>query len=326
MSRTKIHADKTMRIAWIQTAYHQSDAASVLREDTECGWRWLVVRAEDPYEHLTFERWERGILVGTGTVECPFPPEKVRARALQMGPTAAARGLGNRPISGEECVFQPEHFEGPEPAKTRHDYPQRVMFADPAGDATKLKTGDPDYCAVVVLGWQPKDECWDVVAADRMRGSPSQQAEFIAGRACAWRMSSFWQEAVKDEALITVVQRVLREKGASIAVRAEKPTTAKELRITQVLEPALAAGLLRICGEKFSELRAEALAFPAGSHDDLLDALAGAYAKVPRSNSWWNSGGTPREPRRSVLSDMLVGPDPFIDMAVGDFSEWRSDW
>jgi len=284
MSRTKIHADKTMRIGWIQTAYHQSDAAAALREDPDSGWRWLVVRAEDPYEVLTWERWERGVIVETGTVECPYPAESVRERALRMGPTAAARGLGNRPVSGEECVFQPEHFKGPEPG-TRHEYERRVLFADPAGDSSKLRIGDPDWCAVIVIGWHPTDKCWDVLAADRMRGSPSQQSEFIAGRACAWTMSSIWQEAVKDEALVSVTQRVLREKGASIAVRAEKPTTNKELRVTQVLEPALSAGLLRICGDKFPELRNEALAFPAGSHDDLIDALAGAYAKVPRSVS-----------------------------------------
>ncbi len=30
-------------------------------------------------------------------------------------------------------------------------------------------------------------------------------------------------------------------------------------------------------GQRFPELRAEALTFPVASHDDLLDALAGAY-------------------------------------------------
>ena len=41
MSRTKIAAEKAMRVAWIQTAYHQSDAAAVLREEPDSGWRWL---------------------------------------------------------------------------------------------------------------------------------------------------------------------------------------------------------------------------------------------------------------------------------------------
>jgi len=291
MSRTKIASDKPVRIAMIQTSYHMGDAAmgdaaAVLREDPESGWRFLVVRAEAPYETLKWERWERGTLTNVGTVECPFPADAVAERARQMGPTAAARGLGNRPVSGEECPFKEEHFDGPEPG-TRHDYPTRVMFADPAGDSTKMKTGDPDWCAVVVIGWHPADRCWDVVAADRMRGSPSQQAEFIASRAQMWAVRSFWQEAIKDEALVTVVQRALRDKGLAIAVRPEKPTTNKELRITQILEPALASSppLLRICGRRFPELRNEALSFPAASHDDLLDALAGVYAKAPRASA-----------------------------------------
>jgi len=324
MSRTKIHSDKTIRIAWIQTAYHMSDAAATLREEVDSGWRWLVVRAEEPYEVLTWERWERGVIVETGTVACPFPPEKVRARAQQMGPTAAARGLANRPVSGQECVFQPEHFKGPEPG-TRHDYPNRILFADPAGDATKLRVGDPDWCAVVVIGWHPKDRVWDVLAADRMRGSPSQQAEFIAGRACAWSMSVVYQEAVKDEALVEVTQQKLRDKGASISVRPEKPTTNKELRITQVLEPALAAGTLRVCGDRFPELRNEALAFPAGSHDDLLDALAGAFAKAPRYVAEPGSGRPwPRRRRRSMFDEVFPNPPDTRDMVPG--SELKHRW
>jgi predicted phage terminase large subunit-like protein len=299
------------------------DAASALREDPGSGWRWLIVRAEEPYLELTWERWERGIIVETGTVECPFPPDKVRARAQQMGPTAAARGLANRPVSGRECVFQPEHFNGPEPG-TRYDYPTKVLFADPAGDATKLRVGDPDWCAVVVIGWHPKDKCWDVLAADRRRGSPSQQAQFIAGRATAWNISTVYQEAVKDEALVTVTQQKLRDMGASVSVRAEKPSVNKELRLTQTLEPALAAGTLRVCGDKFPALRDEALTFPAGSHDDLIDALAGAFAKAPRV-VWTpgESGFTLPERDRGLFADLI--PER-LDWGASRVGGSRSMW
>ena len=37
---------------------------------------------------------------------------------------------------------------------------------------------------------------------------------------------------------------------------------------------------LRVCGSRFPELRDEALTFPAATHDDLLDALAGVFAQV----------------------------------------------
>ena len=297
MSRTKLHSDKKTRIAWIQTAYHMSDAAAVLREEPESGWRFLVVRAEPPYEHLTWERWELGRLVETGTVACPFPPEAVQKRAREMGPTAAARGLANRPISGEECPFKEEHFDGPEPLPV-NQYDSRVMFADPAGDATKAKTGDPDWCAVIVLG-KHRERPWEVIGAERMRGTPSQQASFIARKAVQFRVRVIYQEAVKDEALVEVTQRALRELRAGIAVRPEKPTTNKEIRIVQALEPALATDppLLQICGRKFPDLRGEALAFPVAAHDDLLDALAGAYDKagVGRWSYWGHAGTTDDE-------------------------------
>ncbi len=89
-------------------------------------------------------------------------------------------------------------------------------------------------------------------------------------------------EAVKDEALIEVTENELRALDVSIPVRPEKPSTNKEIRITQTLEPALACDppQLRVCGSLFPELRDEALTFPAAAHDDLLDALAGVFAQV----------------------------------------------
>ena len=315
-SRTKIHADKQMRVVWIQTAYHMADAAAILREDPESGWRWLVVRAEEPYEVLTWERWERGGLVATATVACPFPAEAVAERARRMGPTAAARGLGNRPISGEECPFKSEHFEGPEPLPPKQ-YRRRVMFADPAGDATRLRTGDTDYCAVVAIGLHPYDKCWEVYLAERMRGSPSQQADFIARKAVQANVTVLWQEAVKDEALVEVTQRVLRDRGAHVAVKPEKPTTNKEIRIVQSLEPALAASppLLRVCGKAFPDLKNEALAFPVAAHDDLLDALAGAYAKAPSGGSLLLTGKPERWRKRPIFGDMIPEGNPFEDLA-----------
>ena len=242
-----------------------------------------MVRAETPYETLEWETWERGSLRRWGTVTGPVPAADLAERARRMGPTAAARGLGNRPVSDADCPFKKEHFSGPTPLPPKA-YLQRVLFADPAGDATKLKSGDPDWCAVVALGLHPKEHCWEVFLAERMRGAPSAQARFIARQAVKAEVRLVWQEAVKDEALVEVTQRALRDMRAPIAVKPEKPTINKEVRIVQTLEPALAAdpALLRVCGKKFPELRTEALAFPAASHDDLLDAFSGAFQKAPR--------------------------------------------
>ena len=286
MSRQQLRGTAKRRTVWLQTAYHLADAAAVLRMEPTSGWRWIVVRAEEPYERLTWEKWREGVCVETGVLPSPFPQAVLRERAAQMGPTGAARGLANRPLSSEECPFQDKHFDGPTPLPPR-EYARRTMFADPAGDATKARTGDTDYCAVVVIGLHPVDKCWEVCMAKRMRGSPSQQANFIARNAVQARVSVIWQEAVRDEALVEVTQRALREMGSSIVVKPEKPTTNKIVRIVQTLEPPLAASppLLRICGRAFPELRAEALSFPVAAHDDLLDACASAYSKTKRGMS-----------------------------------------
>ncbi len=287
------------RVIWIQTSYHMADAASVLREDPDSGWRWLVVRAEAPYHDLSYEVYERGAIVRTGRVACPFAAEEVAERARRMGPTAAARALANRPVSDQECPFKEEHFKGPTPLPAG-SYTRRIFFADPAGDATRLRTGDPDYCAVVAIGLHPEG-VWELYLAERMRGSPSQQANFIARKVIEARADVVYQEAVRDEALVGVVQAELRRRGRYIAVRSEKPSTNKEIRIIQSLEPALSVSVakLRICGNAFPDLRAEALCFPAAAHDDLLDALAGAFAKAGAGNSWWGLGAARREPSRS---------------------------
>ena len=313
-SRTKICSDTLIRVVWIQTAYHQADASAALREDPRSGWRWLVVRAEEPYEALAWEKWERGARFDTGTIECPYPADAVRERAMRMGPTAAARGLANRPVSDEECPFKANHFEGPEPLPPHH-YTRRILFADPAGDATKARTGETDYCAVVAIGYEPNEKCWDVYLAERMRGSPSQQADFIARKAVQARVHLVWQEAVKDEALVEVTQRVLNGMGARVSVKPEKPTTNKEIRITQTLEPPLAASppLLRVCGKRFADLKNEALAFPAAAHDDLLDALAGAFAKAPRGRSLFGGPVEPWEPPPSVFDDMIPDGPGLVD-------------
>ncbi len=304
MSRPQLRQEGTRRVVWLQTAYHAADASAVLREDAAAGWRWLVVRAEEPYERLRHERWEGGRLVAAGTIATPVPAELLRERAARMGPTAAARGLANRPVSGDVCPFREEHFHAPPPLPPEA-YRMKVFFADPAGDATRARTGDTDWCAVVAIGLHPADRCWEVYLAGRVRGSPSRQADFIAGKALDARATLVWQEATRDEALVEVTQRALRNLGAYVPVKPEKPAVRKELRIVQTLEPALAARpqLLRVCGRLFPELRDEALAFPAASHDDLVDALAGAFAKAGSTGVMRHARAGPKPVDREALRE-----------------------
>ena len=67
--------------------------------------------------------------------------------------------------------------------------------------------------------------------------------------------------------------------------------------------------LLRVCGKAFPELRDEALAFPAAAHDDLLDALAGAYDNAPSRGVIDVSGWQEADPR----DDPYYNPDQLND-------------
>lgn len=266
------------RTVWIQTAYHVDDAAAVTQRE-ESGWAWLIVRAEAPYEKLSAEIVVEGRELKRMALQPFADPEALRRKARKMGPVAAARNLANRPWAGDEQAFREHHFQGLR-AMALDRYPRRVGYVDPAGDARAARRGDTDWCAMVAIGKHPEGRRWDALRSKRIRGAPQRQAEWVAENAIAWGLHELWVEAVADGAMPALVQEELRRKGCYVPVRRTRPTVGKEVRLTEILEPALTQGLLSIRGEDHPELRDELLSFPIGAHDDLADALAGAYAAV----------------------------------------------
>jgi len=266
--------DEPNRIIWIQTAYHDDDAAARLRRDPDSGWVFLIVRAEAPYEDLLVEVWMKGKLRRSARIPGFHSANELQVMAGRMGPTHAGRGLGNRALSGEEQPFKEEMFGAPPPLPLLK-YRRRVMVVDPAGDATKTRTADTDYCANALIGLRA-DGVWEVVRCERVRGSPSVQAEFSARNAKEWRPTEFHLEAV-DMTFPTVMGQALRRLKVPIKVREFKPTQNKIYRIIEILEPPLSSGELVCDGETFGALRSEALSFPVGAHDDMVDAVASAY-------------------------------------------------
>ncbi len=63
-----------------------------------------------------------------------------------------------------------------------------------------------------------------------------------------------------------------------------------------------------VCGQRFPELRAEALTFPVAAHDDLLDALAGAYAKAKVGPSLLLAGATRWSKYAFALDGIMPNP------------------
>ncbi len=68
----------------------------------------------------------------------------------------------------------------------------------------------------------------------------------------------------------------------------------------------------RVCGKQFVEPKNEALAFPPAAHDDLIDALAGGFAKAPRRVSLLTGPVEPWEPT-SIFDDMIPAGRGLVD-------------
>lgn len=278
MSRPVAIGLRKPMVVWIQTAYHVDDAAARTKLDPESGWAWLIVRAEEPYRCLTYEVLVRGEVVQRGTLPNVFPSDELRRRAGRMGKVAAARALGNREMVEGQQPFTPDLFEGPRPLHPSA-YARKVARFDPAGDPKAAKKGDPDFAALAVVGKHPTEARWDVIYSDRIRAAPKRQAEWCAVRCAELGVTALHVEAIADGAMPVLVAEELKKIEYLLPVERDQPHTNKEIRIQEALEPRLRQGLLACHGRFFQELVAEALVFPLGGHDDLLDALAGAVEK-----------------------------------------------
>ncbi len=306
MSRTMAIGDRKPLVVWIQTAYHVEDAAAKTIADPSSGWAWLVVRAEDPYDVMRWEILVGGDVVATGDIANVYAPDYLAARAGGLGPINASRALGNRFASDTAHCFSPELFRGPAPLPWE-EYGRKVGYFDPSGDPRMARRGDPDWAALCVLGRHPSDGCWDLVFSGRLRAAPQRQAEWCAARCREVGVHSLAVEAVGDGAMPQLVQDELRKIDWQLSQRRVQPRTRKEVRIQEGVEPRLRLGQVRIDGRSHRELAAEALMFPTGAHDDLVDALAGAVELALLAGPARHASAMPK-PRRAPTGAASVRP------------------
>ena len=307
MTRQRLATDAEVRVVWIQTAYHQNDACARVQREKAKGWAWLMARISEPYEEIQVELRVEGRLVRRGTVAPVWDPEAVARMAQKMTSTARARALANQFLSGEEMVFQPAFFEA-RPPLDPSEYRVRVGWMDPCGDSATALKGDPDYCAIVTVGLHPTERRWDVIGCRKMRGTDSAQADFAARCAELHAMQRLTVESVTDSAKATLVRQALRREGIYIPVKAYKETRNKILRIEETLEPALRDGVLSICGARFPDIADEGNAFPAGGHDDCLDACSGAFGDAAALGKKRKPARTGKvDPRGGVKGPRMAG-------------------
>ena len=150
--------------------------------------------------------------------------------------------------------------------------------------AISTKT-DADYTAVAVLG-RATDGRLFVLDVQRIRAPFHDVLRFVESMAGKWQPRSIAIEQVQFQA--AVIQELLRT--TKLPVLGVKPDRDKVTRF-QPLEARYQQGLVTHVPGLPAEFEDELLAFPVGRHDDMVDALAYAYA-APEPSGFRVRGAT----------------------------------
>ena len=132
-----------------------------------------------------------------------------------------------------------------------------------------------DYTAAVVLARAP-DGALTVLDVQRTRAPFHQVLNFVRAVAERHRPSAIAIEAVQYQA--AVVQELLRT--TTLPVRGVKPDKDKMTRFLP-LQARYEQGQVGHTPGLIPEFEDELLSFPVGAHDDMVDALAYAFAALP---------------------------------------------
>ncbi len=207
---------------------------------------------------------------------------------------------GNWTIREEGTLFKPAWFEGRyiEPS----ELPSGLRLCR-AWDLAATEWGG-DYTAGVLLG-RSREGLWYVIDVGRVRRSPLGVERFIGGTAerdAEWARGRGYRPPVvvmEQEPAASgkgMIDHYRRNVLARHDFRAVSPSGSKEWRAEIVSARAEAKDVFLCRGPWVGDLLDELAAFPHGSHDDQVDALAGAYEVLARkgSNVLPIPGGIPR--------------------------------
>jgi phage terminase large subunit-like protein len=184
--------------------------------------------------------------------------------------------------------------------------------------------------ALMVLGWEPRGGDIVILHYENLRIDYPTQERVAYEQVLAWRPS---QLAIEDPYGIALRQSLGRKPYNVHNVRAVKQRKDKFSRFAEQT-PDFEAGRVWLAAEH-DVFRHQALQFPRGSHDDLLDAydLAARLIKQPRileghARATTVRGLVPHGFLARATREAALTPDPAIpgDWTAGDFLRGRGPW
>lgn len=201
-----------------------------------------------------------------------FFPERLtidflHSMKMRLGSYIYANQYQNDVIPRENQSFKPEWL------KEYKEIPDRiytVAFIDPAIGQER----DNDFTALVVVQADSNKD-WYVRVAQRYKITPTEIMDLIFRVNAEWKPMCIGIEDVAfQKALLYMASEEMRRRGVMAPVTGIKPTPdkTKEMRILGLV-PRFEWGHIHLA-KGLEDLKTEALKFPRGAHDDLLDSLS----------------------------------------------------
>ena len=261
--------------------WHQDDPAGRLLDRQGGNWHVLDLPARaEPNDPL-------GRAVGQPLWPEHRGEEWLAEKEVELLPYGFASLLQGRPRPREGGMFKWEWWRDIDALPAGASI---VRYWDMAGTRQKSKGHDPDYTAGVAA-CRTNDGRTIVTHVDRFRVEVAARDAAIVARARAdlarygYGRVTYWiesQAGISGEDATAALLRQVQSVG--VTAFAERPTGSKAERARPVASAALAGNVYLYTDEPDGPwrdaLKAEAADFPHGNHDDQIDALSGAFAKL----------------------------------------------
>jgi predicted phage terminase large subunit-like protein len=272
---TRLNDPKTGAYVIIMQRLHEKDLVGHLLAREPDNWSVLCLPAR--YEHNHPNVWPRDPRSTDGELLWPdrMGEQEVSKLETALGSFGAAGQLQQRPAPRSGGLFEKRWFEIVDAAPTSK---VKVRKWDLAG--TAVTTGsNPDYTVGVLMS---KDQGGFHYIEDiiRFRGSPHEVEQAIIntassdGKSVTIGLSQDPGQAGKFQ--VNHLTRLL----SGWVVRSEPETGSKELRATPFSAQCEAGNVKLVKGNWNDDFINELIMFPNATHDDQVDAAAGAFSTL----------------------------------------------
>jgi predicted phage terminase large subunit-like protein len=210
----------------------------------------------------------------------------------ELGPVVYRQlRYGDWTIRPEGGLFKTEWFEGRLIERRQLPPDLRLCRYWDLAATEAIRGRDPDYTAGVLLGRSREGEYF-LIDVRRVRSSPLEVERLV--RACAEEDAAWATEHGYDRPSIrmeeepgssgsTVIDHYRRAVLGEFDFAGVRATGSKPTRAAPVAARAEAGEMSLCLGRWNTGFLDEVVAFPRGTHDDQVDALAGAYEHLART-------------------------------------------